>query len=136
MARYEKKKPEGINLAELLGILGVDESDGMEEVDEEDVEEKIERVRALSFVRLILNEINPDTTGGLIEYSNGKLCTQKAGGEVIHIVGDGPDIMFGIMNIISSVMMQVSEEKRDEILMDLFNGTRVFMQYKQDRGME
>lgn len=135
MARYEKKKPEGINLAELLGILGVDEPDEME-VDDEDIEEKMERVRALHFVRFILNEINPDTTGGLIEYSNGKLCTQKAGGEVVHIQGDGPDIMFGIMNIISSVMMQFSEEKRDEMLMDLFNGTKVFMQYKQDRGME
>lgn len=135
MARYEKKKTEGINLAEMLGILGVDEADEME-VDDEDIKEKMERVRALNFVRFILNEINPDTTGCLIEYSNGRLCTQKAGGEVVHIQGDGPDTMFGIMNIISSVMMQFGEEKRDEILMDLFNGTKVFMQFKQDRGME
>ena len=133
MARYEKKKTEGINLAELLGVLGVNEADEME-VDDEGIEEKMERVRALNFVRFILSEINPDTTGGLIEYSNGRLCTKKAGGEVVHIQGDGPDIMFGIMNIISSVMMQFGEEKRDEMLMDLFNGTKVLMQYKKDRG--
>lgn len=133
--RYEKKKPAGIDLAELFGFASMEEPDAPE-MDDEDIEEKMERVRALHFVRFILNEINPDTTGGLIEYSNGKLCTQKAGGEVIHIVGDGPDIMFGIMNIIASVVMQFSEEKRDEMLVDLFNGTKVFMQYKQNRGME
>lgn len=84
MARYEKKKPAGINLAELLGILGVDEADvlGVDEDKDED-EEHDDRVRAFLFLQHLLDNTSDDGDGAVIEYRSGKCCPE--GGEVIKV---------------------------------------------------
>ena len=132
MARYEKKKNEGINLAELLGILGVDdEIEAVEDKDED--EEHDDRVRALLLLRHLLDNTSDDGDGAVIEYRSGKCCPE--GGEVVKVQGMGPYVLFGAISIIASVTNKFSEGIRDDLTKDMFNASKILAEFKRSKGM-
>lgn len=131
MARYEQKKPlEKDPLEEMFRAMNEpDEQD-----DDDDEDDKLERLHALHFLRSLLADIGSESGGAVIEYSNGKRCKSGQGGETIHVEGTGADVLFGTIQIISSVMMRIDEHIRDDLMVDLFNATKIMMEYKKDRG--
>lgn len=131
MARYEQKKPlEKDPLEEMFRAMN--EPDEQDDDDNED--ESLERLHALHFLRSILADIGSESGGAVIEYSNGKRCKSGQGGEMIRVEGTGADVLFGAIQIISSVMVRIDAHIRDDLMVDLFNATKIMMEYKKDGG--
>lgn len=129
--RCEKKKSlEKDPLEEMFRAMNEpDEQD-----DEDDEDASLERLHAIHFLGSLLKDIGSESGGAVIEYSNGKRCKIGQGGETIRVEGTGADVLFGIIQIIASVMMRIDANIRDDLMVDLFNATKIMMEYKKDRG--
>jgi hypothetical protein len=128
--RYEQKKSlEKDPLEEMFRAMN-------EPDEQDDDDEKLERLHALHFLRSLLDDIGSESGGAVIEYSNGKRCKSGQGGEMIRVEGTGADVLFGTIQIISCVMVRIDAHVRDDLMVDLFNATKIMMEYKKDRGEE
>lgn len=126
--RYEQKKSlEKDPLEEMFRAMN-------EPDEQDDDDEKLERLHALHFLRSLLDDIGSESGGAVIEYSNGKRCKSGQGGGMIRVEGTGADVLFGAIQIISSVMVRIDAHIRDDLMVDLFNATKIMMEYKKDRG--